>query len=135
GWAITTTSPLVGVWHETIDAGQTQVRLAFARVGRLWSFRCERREPLPEVGAVVPPAAAERRDRFAAVGARGKLGERTGAPVAGERPPDRREQALPRQVLRGRRVQPLGWTASEMCRQVRLISSPSCGHRRRCRRG
>jgi TIR domain len=26
----------------------------------------------------------------------------------------------------------LEWTASEMCRQVLLISSPFCGHRRRC---
>jgi hypothetical protein len=30
----------------------------------------------------------------------------------------------------------LVWTASEVCRQVRLISRPSsCGHRRRCLRG
>lgn len=29
----------------------------------------------------------------------------------------------------------LGWTDSKMCRQVRLISRPSCEHRRRCRPG
>ncbi len=29
----------------------------------------------------------------------------------------------------------LEWTASEICRQVRLISPPSCGHRRRSRPG
>ena len=29
----------------------------------------------------------------------------------------------------------LGWTVTEMCRQLRLISSPFCGHRRRCQRG
>jgi hypothetical protein len=29
----------------------------------------------------------------------------------------------------------LSWTASKMCRQVQLISPPSCGHRRRGLRG
>ena len=29
----------------------------------------------------------------------------------------------------------LGWADSEMCRQVRLIWAPSCGHRRPARRG
>jgi hypothetical protein len=29
----------------------------------------------------------------------------------------------------------LDWTVTEMCRQLRLISSSPCWHRRRCRRG
>jgi hypothetical protein len=33
------------------------------------------------------------------------------------------------------KLQELMWAASEMCRQVRLILPPSCGHRRRCLRG
>jgi PPOX class probable F420-dependent enzyme len=32
-------------------------------------------------------------------------------------------------------LQRLAWTVTEMCRQLRLISSSPCGHRRRCRRG
>jgi hypothetical protein len=32
-------------------------------------------------------------------------------------------------------VSVLTWADSEMCRQVRLIGPPSCGHRRRCLRG
>jgi predicted RNase H-like HicB family nuclease len=31
-------------------------------------------------------------------------------------------------------VHTLTWAVSEMCRQVRLIWPPSCGHRRRCLR-
>jgi predicted enzyme related to lactoylglutathione lyase len=34
-----------------------------------------------------------------------------------------------------RHAERLGWTAPEMCRHFRLILPPSCGHRRRCRRG
>jgi len=57
-------------------------------------------------------------------------------------------QLLPRLVERGHEVtgmtrreskqqliRDLGWTDSEMCRQVRLILAPFCGHRRRCLRG
>ena len=45
----------------------------------------------------------------------------------------RRCLRIPRHRLRG--AHQGEWADSEMCRQVRLIAAPSCGHRRRCLRG
>jgi hypothetical protein len=42
-----------------------------------------------------------------------------------------KQPTLPRS--RRKEVERLSWTVSEICRQVRLISAPFCGHRRRCR--